>query len=64
MLKTLEKQRNYCTDMPKSRHDNNANLRERIIYPIKDSESFNCKTKLIGNAPGVADPLDGDDIER
>ena len=50
--------------MPKSGHDNNANLRQRIIYPIKDSESFNYKTKLIGNVPGVADPADGDDIER
>ena len=40
------------------------NLRQRIIYPIKDSESFNYKTKLIGNVPGVADPADGDNIER
>ena len=32
---------NYYPDMPKSGHDNNANLRKRIIYPIKDSESFN-----------------------
>ena len=38
---------NYHPDMPKSGHDNNANLRQRIIYPIKDSESFNYKTKLI-----------------
>ena len=55
---------NYYPDMPKSRHDNNANLRQRIIYPIKDSESFNYKTKLIRNVPCVADPADGDDIER
>ena len=55
---------NYYLDMPKSGHDNNANLRQRIIYPIKDSESFDYKTKLIGNVPGVADPADGDDIER
>ena len=55
---------NYYPDMPKSGHDNNANLRQRIIYPIKDSESFNCKTKLIGNVPGIADPADGDDIDR
>ena len=55
---------NYYPDMPKSGHDNNANLRQRIIYPIKDSESFNYKTKLIGNVPGVADPTHGDDIER
>ena len=50
--------------MPKSGHDNNSNLRQRIIYPIKDSESFDYKTKLIGNVPGVADSADGDDIER
>ena len=50
--------------MPKSVHDNNANLRQRILYLIEDSESFNCKTKLVGNVPGVADPADGDDIER
>ena len=50
--------------MPKSGHCNNANLRQRIIYPIKESESFNYKTKLIGNVPVVADPADGDDIER
>ena len=54
---------NYYTDMPKSGHDNNANLRQRIIYPIKDSQSFNYKTKLIGNVPGVADTDDGDDTE-
>ena len=50
--------------MPKSGHYNNANLRQRIIYPIKESESFNYKTKLISNVPVVADPADGDDIER
>ena len=56
---------NYYPDMPKSGHDNNANLRLiRIIYPIKDSESFNYKTKLIGNVSGVADPANGDDLER
>ena len=62
--KTTEFFLNCYPDMPKSGHDNNANLRQRIIYPIKDSESFNYKTKLIGNVPGVADPADGDDIER
>ena len=67
ILKILEKQPtfwNYYPDMPKSGHDNNANLRQRIIYPTKDSESFNYQTKLIGNVPGVADPANGDDIER
>ena len=55
---------NYYPDMPKSGHNNNANLRQRIIYPIKDSESFHYKTKLMDNVPGVADPADGDDTER
>ena len=55
---------NYYRDMPKSGHDNNLNLRQRIIYPIKNSESFDYKTKLFGNVPGVADPADGDYIER
>ena len=51
---------NYYPDMPKSGHDNNVNLRQRIIYPIKDSESFNYKTKLIGNVDAVADAADND----
>ena len=50
--------------MPKSGHDNNAKLRQRIIYPIKDLESFNYKTKLIGNVSGVAEPANANDIER
>ena len=55
---------NYYPDKRKSGHDNNANLGQRIIYPIKDSESFNYKTKLIGNVPGIADPANGNDTER
>ena len=55
---------NYHPDMLKAGHDNIANLKQRIIDPIKNSESFNYKTKLIGNVPGVSDPADGDDIER
>ena len=46
--------------MPKSGNDNKANLRLRIIYPIKDSENFNYKTKLIGNVPDIADAVDND----
>ena len=46
---------NYYPDMSKSGENNNADLRQRTIYPIKDSESFNYKTKLVGNVPGVAD---------
>ena len=50
----------YYPDMPKSGHDNNANLRQRIIYPIKDSESFNRKTKLVGNVDAVSNAADND----
>ena len=32
---------NYYPDMPKSGPNDDDRLRERIIYPIKDSESFN-----------------------
>ena len=62
--KTTESFWSYYPDMPKSGHGNNVKLRQKIIYPIKDSESFNYKTKLVGNVPGVADSADGDDIER
>ena len=51
---------NYYPDMPKSEHDNNADLRQRIIYPIKDSGIFNYKTKLVGNVDAVADAADND----
>ena len=44
--------------MPKSGHDNNADLRQRIIYPIKNSKSFNYKAKLFGNVDAVADDAD------
>ena len=50
--------------IPKSGHNDDNSLRERIIYPIKDSESFNYKIKLVGNVHGVVNPADGDDIER
>ena len=46
--------------MSKSGHDNNANLRQRIIYPTKDSESFNYKTKLVGNVDAVAHAANND----
>ena len=51
---------NYYPDMPKFGHDKNANLRQRVIYPIEDSESFNYKTKLVGNVDVVADAADND----
>ena len=43
---------NYYPDKPKSGYDDEDNERERIFYPIKDSESFAYKTKLVGNVPG------------
>ena len=51
---------NYYPDIPKSGHDDNANLRQRIIYPIKNSERFNYKTKLVGNVDAVADVAHND----
>ena len=51
---------NYYSDMPKSGQDNNADLRQRIIYPIKDRDSFNYKTKLVGNDDTVRDAADND----
>ena len=51
---------NCYPDKPKSGHDNNANLRQRIIYPIEDSESFDYKTKLINVLPGAADVANND----
>ena len=58
--------------MPSSGHyDSNSNnldtsditLRKRIFYSIKDSESFDYKTKLIDNVPGAADLANGNDVE-
>ena len=40
---------NYYPDMPSSGY--NSNNRDRIFYPTKYSESFNYKTKLVGNLP-------------
>ena len=51
---------NYYPDMPKSGHDNNADLRQRIIYQIKNPERFNYKTKLVGNVDAIADAADND----
>ena len=55
---------NYYPDIPKSGHDKDANLRQRIIYPIQDSERFNYKTKLVGNVDAVADAAGNDVINR
>ena len=48
---------NYCIDEPNSGYNNNA--RDRIFYPIKDSESFNYKTKFVGKLPINEDDLEG-----
>ena len=45
--KTTESFRNYYPDIRKSGHDNSANLGQRVIYLIIDSESFNYKTRLL-----------------
>ena len=47
---------NYYPDMSKSSYHGN-NERTRGFYPIRNSESFNYKTKLVGELP------DGDDVE-
>ena len=39
---------NYYPDKPKSGYDDEDDERERIFYPIKDSESFDYKAKLTG----------------
>ena len=49
---------NYYPDMPKSGYDNDNNARTRMFYPIKDSESFNYKTKLVGKLPDGEDELE------
>ena len=41
---------NYYPDIPNSGYNNND--RNRIFYPIKDSESFNYKTKLVNLPTG------------
>ena len=46
---------NYYPDKPKPGYDNEDNERQRIFYPIKDSESFDYKTKLINTLSGNAD---------
>ena len=41
---------NYYPDMPDSNYVGN-NERTRVFYSIRNSESFNYKTKLVGNLP-------------
>ena len=51
---------NYYPDTPKSGHDNNSNLIERIFNSIKDSESFDYKAKLLTGVPAAADVANND----
>ena len=46
--------------MPNSGYNTDNNERTRIFYPIKDSESFNYKTKLVGSVPGANDNPNND----
>ena len=49
---------NYYRDEPNSGHNNDNNGRTRIFYPIKDSESFDYKTKLVAKLPNNEDDLE------
>ena len=51
---------NYYRDVPKSGCNNNN--RDSIFYPIKDSESFNYKTKLVGKLPDRKNELENKKI--
>ena len=42
---------NYYPDMSNSRYIGENDEKTRVFYPINNSESFNYKTKLIGNLP-------------
>ena len=64
--KTTGSFRNYYPDMPNSGYSlrfAGESLvrygRERMFYSIKDSESFDYKTKLVGELPDVEDELRG-----
>ena len=48
----------YYPDMPNSGYNNDNNARTRIFYPIKDSESFDYKTKLVGKLPDNEEELE------
>ena len=42
---------NYYPDMSNSRYIGENDEKTRVFYPINNSESFNYKTKLVGNLP-------------
>ena len=44
---------NCYPDMPSSGHNNDNDERTGISYSIKNSESFNYKTKLVGNLGNI-----------
>ena len=52
---------NYYPDKPNTGY--NSNNRDRIFYSIRNSKSFDYKTKLVGNVPGAADLANGNDVE-
>ena len=47
---------NYYPDKPSSAYYGN-NERSRVFYPIRNSESFDYKTKLIDNFPASCNPI-------
>ena len=51
---------NYYPDVPSSGY--NDNNRDRIFYSIRNSESFDRKTKLVGTLPAAAD-IDNNNVE-
>ena len=53
---------NYYPEMPNSGYVGD-NARTRIFYPIKDSGSFNYKTKLVGNLPDGNNEAELEDIK-
>ena len=50
---------NCYPDMQNSGYNNDNNARTRILYPIKGSESFDYKTKLVGKLPNDQNDLEG-----
>ena len=56
--KTIGSFWNYYPEMPNSVCNGNNNVRTRIFYPIKDSENFDYKTKLVGKLPDGEDDLE------
>ena len=49
---------NCYPDMSSSGYNNDSNATTRIFYPIKDSESFDYKTKLVGKLPDGQEELE------